>query len=262
MNDRNHTTRSDVRNHYGQLAQQLDSCSGTGCCASGAEAPVALREAARLLGYSEADVDALPANETMTLGCGNPVAVAALKPGETVLDLGSGAGFDSMLAADRVGPTGRVIGVDMTPAMLDKARTAARDRPHVEFRLGEIEHLPVADGEVDVIMSNCVINLSPQKDRVFAEAYRVLRSGGRLSISDTVRLKALEGTPWEGEEHISACIAGSVAVSELEDLLASAGFIDVRVVLKEGLADAIATWAPGRGLEAYIGSALIEARKP
>lgn len=261
MDGQNHKTRAAVRDHYGQIAKSSGSCC-TGPCAGGDRSPVSLGDAARQLGYSDAEIETLPADQVMTLGCGNPVALATLRKGETVLDLGSGAGFDSLLAADRVGPTGRVIGVDMTPAMLEKARNAAEGWPQVEFRLGEIEHLPVADNQVDVIMSNCVINLSPEKPQVFAEAFRVLKPGGRLAISDTVALQPLAGSRWEGDEHISACISGSVAVAELEAMLAVAGFVEIKVVVKESLAEAISTWAPGTGLEAYIGSALIEARKP
>ena len=261
MHGQNHETRATVREHYGKLAETTSSCCAGGCAAD-AGPLLSLQDTARKLGYSEAEIESIPADEVMTLGCGNPVALASLREGETVLDLGSGAGFDSLLAAERVGTTGRVICVDMTPAMLAKARGAAADRPQVEFRLGEIEHLPVGDNQVDVILSNCVINLSPEKARVFAEAFRVLKPGGRLAISDTVALQPLAGTRWAGDEHISACISGSVAVEELESLLAAAGFVDVRVAVKESLAEAIGSWAPGTGLEAYIGSALIEARKP
>ncbi|MFH0880466.1 MAG: methyltransferase domain-containing protein, partial [Lentisphaerota bacterium] len=166
-------TRQMVQEHYGRVAE-----SGSGCCCSGKSQPLDLKETARRLGYTEAQLASLPDNVNLGLGCGNPVAIGLLKEGETVLDLGSGAGIDCFIAAQAVGPSGRVIGVDMTPEMLRKARARIGDRKNVEFRLGEIEHLPVADNTVDVIMSNCVINLSPDKQQVFNEAFRILRPGG------------------------------------------------------------------------------------
>jgi SAM-dependent methyltransferase len=266
MRETHHETRRTVRDHYAGLAGgaeacRQDACSTPDCCAP-STGPRDLREVARQLGYAEADLDRLPVGETMTFGCGNPVALASLAPGETVLDLGSGAGFDTLLAAERVGPAGRVIGVDMTPAMLDRARAAAAGRPQVEFRLGEIEHLPVADAAVDVVLSNCVINLSPEKAQVFAEAYRVLRPGGRLAVSDTVALRDLAGSPFDGDEHLATCIRGSVSVAALEAMLAAAGFVDVRIAVLEQSAPIIRSWLPDSGLEDYVASALIEARKP
>ncbi len=189
----------------------LAGCSsGTkSCCGSGSISTA--REISKNIGYSDADIDAVPEGANLGLGCGNPVALASLKEGETVLDLGSGAGFDSFLAAERVGTEGKVIGVDMTPDMLDKARENARkgNYKNVEFRLGEIENLPVADNAVDVIISNCVINLAPDKKRVFDEAFRVLKPGGRLMVSDIVLTKELPAALKNSIEAYVGCVAGA-----------------------------------------------------
>ena len=200
----------------------------------------------------------------MNLGCGNPVAIASLQPGETVLDLGSGGGFDSFLAARAVGPEGRVIGVDMTAEMVEKARTNAESMQaeNVSFRLGEIEHLPVGDASIDVILSNCVINLSPDKKQVWREAFRVLRPGGRLSISDIVALKPL---PENVHEHLAlytGCVAGAAEVATIEADLAASGFSEVTVRLRPESRQMIGQWFPGSGVEDYVVSAEIEARKP
>ncbi len=258
-------TRRMVQQHYGRVAETGGQVS---CCGSASESkccevsvsPGDLRETARRLGYSAEQLAALPENINLGLGCGNPVAMALLKPGETVLDLGSGAGMDCFIAAQVVGPAGRVIGVDMTPEMLVKARANIGKRANVEFRLGEIEHLPVADNSVDVIMSNCVINLSPEKQQVFNEAFRVLRPGGRLAISDVVQIKPFKDTRWAGAKHLAACISGSVTVQALETMLHAAGFTDVRIVLNEASREFIKDWDPGTGVENYICSAFIEAR--
>jgi ubiquinone/menaquinone biosynthesis C-methylase UbiE len=198
------------------------------------------------------------------LGCGNPHAIAALRPGETVLDLGSGAGFDSFLAARQVGKTGRVIGVDMTPEMVAKARELAGtdEYSNVEFRLGEIENLPVADSSVDVIMSNCVINLSPDKRRVFREAFRVLRPGGRLAISDVIATAPLPEAVRNDLALHSSCIGGAVTIAELETILRESGFHNIRIHPKDESREFIRQWAPGRTIEDYVASAIIEAVKP
>lgn len=264
MNERNKDNlRAAVRERYGQVAESAPSgcCAGSACC----DAPtVDLNRLSQALGYSAAEVLAVPEGANLGLGCGNPQAIAALKPGETVLDLGSGAGFDAFLAARQVGETGRVIGVDMTPAMLAKARANAEQNGYrnTEFRLGEIEHLPVADATVDVILSNCVINLSPDKPQVFAEAYRVLRPGGRLAISDVVASAELPETVRADLALYTGCMAGAVSVTELEGILAVVGFIQIRITPKDTSRSFIRDWAPGTTIEDFVISAMIEAIKP
>jgi len=200
----------------------------------------------------------------MGLGCGNPQAIAALEPGETVLDLGSGGGFDCFLAVRQVGETGRVIGVDMTPEMIRKARANAAKSgfQNVEFRLGEIEHLPVADRSVDVILSNCVINLSPDKAAVFQEAFRVLKPGGRLAIADIVATAALPEDIRNDLALRVGCVGGAAAVDEIETFLREAGFREIRIQPKDESRELIREWAPGRQVEDYVISATIEAVKP
>jgi len=258
--------RQQVRAHYGRLATREDEsgccCGSDSCCAGEPSPSLSLREAGRRLGYTDKDLAALPEGVDLGLGCGNPLAIATLRPGETVLDLGSGAGFDCFMAAEKVGPQGHVIGVDMTPEMLTKSRASVGDRPNIEFRLGEIEHLPVANDSVDVVISNCVVNLSPQKEKVFAEVARVLRPGGRLAIADKVRKRSLEGTRWEGETYACQCISGSASVEELDRMLRQAGFVDVRIVLSSESREFIKDWDAGTGVEDYICSALIEAKMP
>jgi SAM-dependent methyltransferase len=216
------------------------------------------------LGYSADETGAVPAGANLGLGCGNPQAIANLKPGETVLDLGSGAGFDCFLAAQQVGDSGRVIGVDMTPTMLSKARANAEKGGYtnVEFRLGEIEHLPVADRAVNVIISNCVINLSPDKPRVFRECFRVLEPGGRLAISDVVAFAELPAHIREDMALLTGCMAGASPISELTDMLHDAGFEDVRIEPREESKSFIREWAPGTPITDYVVSASIEAVKP
>jgi len=216
------------------------------------------------MGYSPEEVQAAPAGADLGLGCGNPQAIAALQPGETVLDLGSGAGFDCFLAVRQVGPTGHVVGVDMTAEMVAKARGNAGKAGYanVEFRLGEIEHLPVADASVDVIISNCVINLSPDKNQVFREAFRVLRLGGRLAISDIVTTAPLPEELQNDLTLYAGCIAGAATITELEDMLRESGFDNIRIQPKDESRQLIREWAPGRKIEDYIVSAAIEAVKP
>ena len=199
----------------------------------------------------------------MGLGCGNPQAIAALRPGETVVDLGCGGGFDCFLAARRVGPKGHAIGVDMTPEMIHKAReNAAKGKiKNVDFRLGEIEHLPVADGIADVILSNCVINLSPDKPQVYAEAARVLKPGGRLAISDVVAIAPIPAAVKKNLQAHSGCIAGSATVPETERMLRNAGFSQIRIDVKDQSKAFIKDWFPGSGAEKHVRSATIEAVK-
>jgi len=216
------------------------------------------------LGYSADDLTAVPQGANMGLGCGNPRAIAALQPGEVVLDLGSGGGFDCFLAAQRVGPTGRAIGVDMTPEMIGKARQNAEvgSYTNVEFRLGEIEALPVADSIADVIISNCVINLSPEKPRVFREAYRVLKPGGRLAVSDVVATAELPENVRHDLALYTGCVAGACTIAALETMLHEAGFEHIVIEPNDASRAFIQEWAPGRNIEDYVISASITASKP
>lgn len=230
------------------------------CCSGTAASMVDL---GKLIGYSEADLAAAPEGANLGLGCGNPQAIADLKPGETVLDLGSGAGFDCFLAARRVGETGRVIGVDMTPEMVSLARQNAKKGGYanVEFRLGEIEHLPVADQSVDVIISNCVINLSPEKEQVFREAFRVLRPGGRLAITDMVSASPLPPEMQSDLALYAGCIAGAAAVDELKAMLIRAGFSQIVIKPRESR-ELLRQWGVDQALADLVFSASIEAVKP
>ena len=219
-----------VREGYGKIAQKDLSCCApaNSCCGS----TDVVQGISKEIGYSDEELKVVPEGSNLGLGCGNPVALASLKEGEVVLDLGSGAGFDCFLAANQVGKTGKVIGVDMTPEMLDRARENARkgNYENVEFRLGEIENLPVADDSADIIISNCVINLSPDKRRVFQEAFRVLRPGGRLMVSDIVLMKEL---PEEVKNSVTAyigCLAGAVTKKEYLDAIQSAGFQGTKIL--------------------------------
>jgi len=257
-----------VQQHYGKVATRGGGCGCAPTCCSTTEAsrPAArpADEASQALGYSENETGAVPEGANLGLGCGNPLAIASLRPGQTVLDLGSGAGFDAFLAAKAVGPTGLVIGVDMTPEMVSKARQNRNkgDYNNVEFRLGEIENLPVADGSVDVIISNCVINLSPEKGRVFREAFRVLKSGGRLAISDILATAPMPENVRKDLELYAGCAAGASSVEDVTKQLQAAGFIDVRVQPKPQSRDFIREWFPDRGIEDCIVSATVEAVKP
>ena len=257
--------RQAVRARYGTIAQADTvgcGCRPTSCCnTSGSATP----EATALgLGYTPEDVSAVPTGANMGLGCGNPQALAALRPGETVLDLGSGGGFDCFLAAQAVGEQGWVIGVDMTPEMVSKARqnSARAGFRNVEFRLGEIEHLPVADQSVDVILSNCVINLSPDKAQVFHDAFRVLKSGGRLAITDIVATAPLPELVRHDFALYTGCVAGAAVIAELEHMLSAAGFTAIRIQPRDESRVLIREWAPGSKVEDFVVSATIEATKP
>lgn len=250
----NDRIRGQVRTAYAKVAQGASGCS-VGCCGTEGTGSMAM-------GYTPEELASVPEGADLGLGCGSPQAIAALRPGETVLDLGSGAGFDCFLAARRVGKSGRVIGVDMTPEMVSKARDNARrvEATNVEFRLGEIEHLPVPDASVDVILSNCVINLSPDKGRVFQEAFRVLRPGGRLAISDVVATAEMPRALADSVEALTGCVAGSAPVETLKALLAAAGFESVKIDPRPESRAVIGQCMPGA--EDYVASATIEATKP
>jgi arsenite methyltransferase len=243
-----------VRERYGSIA------ATPACCGPAAD----LDAKSSRIGYSEAELQAVPEGANLGLGCGNPQAIAALKPGEVLVDLGSGAGFDCFLAARQVGAAGRVIGIDMTHEMLAKARdNAARiGAANVEFRLGELEHLPVADNTADVVISNCVINLVPDKAQVFREAFRVLKPGGRLAIADVVNVKELPADLAQDKALLCGCVAGAAPPATITEFLAAAGFVDVAIEVKPESRETVAGWAPGRGIEAYVASATIEAHKP
>lgn len=255
-----------VRARYGTIAAATEARRCTpaisACC--GPEVAEAPEAKSRKMGYSDAELSAVPDGANLGLGCGNPQAIAALRPGEVVLDLGSGAGFDCFLAAQQVGKTGHVIGVDTTHEMLKKARDNAAqiDAANVEFRLGELEHLPVADNTVDVAISNCVINLVPDKAQVFRETFRVLRPGGRIAISDVVNKTPLSAELKADTALLCGCVAGAASVDQLTDWLGDAGFVDIQITPKPESREMIATWAPGRGIEDYVVSATVEARKP
>lgn len=255
----NDSIRDTVRNHYKEIAVQGIN-SSIGCCG----APTDYNEISSQLGYSAEELAIAPVGFNMGLGCGNPQAIAELKPGEIVVDLGSGGGFDCFLASRQVGDHGKVIGVDMTLEMVSKARVNAEKGGfhNAEFRLGEIEHLPIANNTVDVIISNCVINLSPNKSQVFHEAYRVLKAGGRLAISDIV-------TTAELPQHIkndigdlySGCISGASSIEEVKIMLEQSGFTNISVMPKDESKSFIKQWVDGVNIEDYIVSAVIRTIK-
>lgn len=269
--------RAAVREGYGLIAQggSTCGCNTASCCGSGSATQVA-----QAVGYSEAELATLPEGANMGLSCGNPTAIASLRPGEVVLDLGSGGGFDAFIAGQKVGPSGRVIGVDMTAGMLTRARnnTAAyRERTglnNVEFRLGEIECLPVADASVDVILSNCVLNLSPDKPQVWREIARVLKPGGRVAISDTGLLQPLPETVRQMITALIGCVAGAVLVDETRRMMQAAGLVDIVLTPKPEYIEAMTDWQdplyqqiiahlpPGSTAAHYVTSLDIAARKP
>lgn len=259
--------RENVRSAYAKVANALDAstCDGpaASCCGTSDDDAINMLISSRL-GYSQAELDLVPEGADMGLGCGNPTAIASLQAGEVVLDLGSGGGFDCFLASPKIGDSGRAIGIDMTPDMLSKARNNAAKGAYtnVEFRLGEIENLPVADNMVDVIISNCVINLSPDKAQVFREAFRVLKPGGRLAISDVVAAIELPESLKNDPSLIAGCIGNASLIDDLQTDIEAAGFVDVLIQPKDESREFIKDWAPGLGVEDYVLSATIEGKKP
>jgi arsenite methyltransferase len=257
--------RQAVTDNYAKVAK-LSGSSGCGCSGSSCCSPVssdAAKEISARLGYSPEELASVPDGANMGLGCGNPQQIASLKAGETVLDLGCGGGFDCFLAAKKVGKEGNVIGVDMTSEMVSKARknVLSSSFENIDIRLGEIENLPVADNCIDVIISNCVINLSPNKSRVFAEAYRVLKTGGRLAVSDVIASSPIAENVKADLVLHAACISGASTTDEVIAMLKSAGFHDIAVNPKENSKTFIKDWAPGSGAENYVVSADIMAVK-
>lgn len=235
------TIKDEIRNNYGTIARTRGSCCGTG--SSGRSSPAS--DASKRVGYSDDDLTAAPDGANLGLGCGNPVAIALLRKGETVLDLGSGGGFDAFLAAKKVGPAGKVIGIDMTPEMIERATANAKagGYANVDFRLGEIESLPVDDNSVDVIISNCVINLAGDKGKVFAEAFRVLKPGGRLMVSDTVMTKPIPEAMRKSVAAYVGCISGALMKEEYLSMLRTAGFVRTEIVKDSPLKDSTMDFA-------------------
>lgn len=256
--------RTVVRDRYAEVARPTGDESPESCCDGTAGSDRDRSHRSRLMGYSEDDLDRVGPGANLGLGCGNPTGIASLTAGDTVVDLGSGGGFDCFLAAQEVGEDGHVIGVDMTPEMVETARKNVEENAvsNVEFRLGEIEHLPVADTAVDVVISNCVVNLSPDKSRVFEEAFRVLRPGGRVAIADIVVTADLPEEVRTGPESVAACIADGATIGELESVLRDAGFANIGIEPTEKSETLVREWDAGRDLSEYIAAVTIEARKP
>ncbi len=269
--DANHAAqdahRQSVRDAYGQVARAENNSESCGiessCCGVSDDSAINTLISTRI-GYSEEDLAKVPSGADMGLGCGNPRAIASLKAGEIVVDLGAGGGFDCFLAAHEVGETGHVIGIDMTPDMLSKARRNAEKGQfkNVEFRLGEIEHLPIADATIDVIISNCVINLSPNKAQVFSDAFRVLKPGGRLAISDVVATVELPEEMRNDPALIAGCMGNASLIEDLEKMIKAAGFCDVKIEPKDESKAFIRDWAPDHNVTDYVVSATIEGTKP
>jgi len=259
QNQKNEEIRQAVRGSYGKIAK-----SDAAACGCGPGDNPSVEDISVSLGYSPKDVSSVPKGSNLGLGCGNPQAIASLKPGETVLDLGSGGGFDCFLAAKAVGEKGHVIGVDMTPEMIDKARENAEKAglPNVEFRFGEIENLPVPDNSVDVIISNCVINLSPEKDKVYKEAFRVLKKGGRLAITDVVATAQLPDEVKSDLELHAGCLSGASEIEDLRATLEISGFADIRIKPLDGSKEIIRKWTSESKIEDFVVSATVEAVKP
>lgn len=257
--------RNNVRENYKQIALKVvnNSCCAPSCCEPEENQSISIEDLSQKMGYTVDELQSIPDGANMGLGCGNPQVIAEIKEGEIVLDLGSGGGFDCFLAAPKVGKQGKIIGVDMTPEMISKARNNAQKNQYenVEFRLGEIENLPVADNSVDVIMSNCVINLSPNKSSVFQEAYRVLNNGGRLAISDIVMTSKIPDEIHLNPNLYSGCITGASTIEDLTKYMKKAGFVNISIIPMDDSKEFIKEWAPEFKAEDYIVSAIIKAEK-
>ncbi len=262
MKNKSDQIKKIVRDGYDKIATQSESCCpSSSCCGKASLA----KDISKSVGYSNEEINIVPEGANLGLGCGNPVAIASLKEGDVVLDLGSGAGFDAFLAAQRVGKTGRVIGVDMTPEMLEKARTNAKKGGYenVEFRSGEIEKLPVEDSSIDVIISNCVINLSPDKESVFKESFRVLKPGGRLMVSDLVLVKDLPDAVRKSVEAYVGCLAGAVMKGDYLRFIENAGFHDIKIISQSGYpVDAMVSDEGAKDIANSVVSIKIHAVKP
>ena len=261
----NDEVRQHVRNRYKQIA--IQSVANESCCTpstSSSSCCNIANEVSSKLGCSDVELSTVPEGSNLGLGCGNPQVIASLKEGEVVLDLGSGAGLDCFLASKQVGETGKVFGVDMTPEMVSRARNNASKNgfTNVEFRLGEIEYLPILTETIDVIISNCVINLSPDKQQVFHEAFRVLKSGGRLAISDIVTTAELPAEIKGDLDSLASCISGASTAEEVKEMLHRSGFIDIIVEPKDESREFIKDWVPGTNINDYIQSAVIKAIRP
>lgn len=270
MENNTNKIRDAVRESYSKIVETNSAYSGCGCgpeeepecCAP--STPTSFDNISSKLGYSFEELKNVPEGSNMGLGCGNPQAIAALKKGETVIDLGSGAGFDVFLAANQVGESGKVVGIDMTPTMISKARENAvkGSYSNVEFRLGEIENIPTPDNFADVIISNCVINLSPEKQKVFNDSFRVLKKGGRIAVSDVIATAELPEDIKNDIALYAGCVSGASTLNEVEKMLRKAGFINIEIKPKDESAEFIQEWAPGTSIHKYITSASIEAVKP
>ncbi|QAR32635.1 arsenite methyltransferase [Geovibrio thiophilus] len=256
--------RAAVRNNYRKFAVAEPAgcgCETESCCGSGKAANA--ESISVVLGYSAEELASIPESANLGLGCGNPIAEAELKQGETVLDLGSGGGIDCFLASRAVGAEGRVIGVDMTPEMVSKARKTAEESGfnNVDFRLGEIENLPAGDSTVDAVISNCVINLSPDKEKVFRECFRVLKKGGRIAVSDIVATAALPDDVKNNLAMYTGCMAGASHIKDLEEMMRRSGFHGISIKPKGESREFISEWSPGSSIEDYVVSAVVKAVK-
>lgn len=257
--------KKHIRLNYGKIASQgVQGCGA--CCSSNEYQKTDLFDIVKTsnqLGYTSNDLVGMPENANMGLGCGNPVAIASIKKGETVLDLGSGGGFDCFLARKQTGESGFIIGVDMTPEMIELSTRNAEQLGYtnIEFRLGDIEDLPIEDASIDVIISNCVINLSQDKGKVFKEAYRVLRKGGRLSITDVLATAELPDNIKNDLSMISGCISGAEYTQTVFNMLKQSGFDNIRMIPKDNSKEILRSWKPGKHIEDYVASFIIEAKK-